>query len=171
MIERPRDRSAKIFSVRKLKRLNESFFDEAVRAHSELVDLKGRSQKGAGRGKPRSRKPFGQDADFSRCSLKEITRFQYPLRYSVVLDYYATGEGLTRGLLLGHADSPASIRRAVVRSWGSYLAKGVTVYTGWTVPPPYSFMLSAVSRRQLEWYSERRPTSLVFWATLHLNRA
>lgn len=101
----------------------------------------------------------------------ELDRLSFPMRYTAVFQYFATGEGMTHGLAIGHAVSEDDLRRELIQAWGDYFCKGAHVRSGWKPPRGYEKLLPVAAKQAIERVSEVLPGRLAFAATLHVNHA
>lgn len=67
--------------------------------------------------------------------LAEIDAFCFPTLFTAVFDYFATGEGMTVGIIMGYAQSAADLRKQVLDSFNPYYAQGADVWPNLRNPP------------------------------------
>ena len=71
----------------------------------------------------------------------EIDGFSYPTFYTASFDYFATGEGMTIGIVMGYAQSADQIRSMVNEHFGSYYGAGAEVWPKLHIPPGRSALV------------------------------
>lgn len=73
--------------------------------------------------------------------LSEVDGFNYPTFYTASFDYFATGEGMTIGIVMGYAQSADEIRRMVNEHFGAYYGAGAEVWSKLQIPPGRSALV------------------------------
>lgn len=71
----------------------------------------------------------------------EIDGFGYPTFYTASFDYFATGEGMTIGIVMGYAQSADQIRAMVNEHFGAYYGAGAEVWPKLQIPPGRSALV------------------------------
>jgi hypothetical protein len=100
----------------------------------------------------------------------DFGKLKYPGWVTVHMDYFATGEGSTRGIAVCACPDRASLERYIVRTFGSYysqdveLREGIRPLPGYEnlIPPLAQALLNKARRKQLGGILE-------FHAQLHVN--
>ncbi len=78
--------------------------------------------------------------------LSEVDGFTYPTFYTASFDYFATGEGVTIGIVMGYAQSADEIRAMVNEHFGAYYGAGAEVWSKLHLPPGRSALIPEAIR-------------------------
>ena len=108
--------------------------------------------------------------EFGFVSLIEAGGFDYPTFFTATFDYFATGEGLTIGIVMGHAHSAARLTELVTENFGTYYASGAELWPRLQLPPNATSLVPDAIRAVIA-----DPTQVIgnfFYAsTYHLNQS
>lgn len=102
--------------------------------------------------------------------LSRAEELDYPCVILVSLNYFATGEGHMRGLLIASVSSAKDLRDEVARTWSDYHAQGVEIRP-WTDLSDDGALLPVQPARDVLTRSAHRPWRLRYASTLHVNYA
>ncbi len=80
-------------------------------------------------------------------TLPELGGFSYPTFFTARLNYFATGEGQTIGILMGYVHSEESIRSIIVEHFGSYYASGADIWPKLHLPTDAEALVPAAIRK------------------------
>lgn len=110
-------------------------------------------------------------AELNLFDMDELDKLTYPGYFTVFLDYFATGEGMTRGLCILKAASADNLRRALERNWGTYFAAGCEVRPGVKPIPGYEGLVCPQVADMLKRIvrGKDRPGGFAFTSTLYGN--
>lgn len=92
--------------------------------------------------------------------------------YTITLDYLATGEGLTRGLMIQFAKNEDEARKHFADVYGSYFAMGADVKKGIHINEGYDDLLTDMSKKfilKIKTKSEDRPPMFSYQNMIHFN--
>lgn len=124
-----------------------------------------------------SERQWREDAERRKVELKlvdfdEIDTLKFPGYAIAFLDYLATGEGCTRGVLIASATSADDFRKRLIAAWGSYFARGCEIRQGTEPIPGYETLIPKHAEsilRDIQSNQESGPGNFQFAATLHAN--
>lgn len=74
-------------------------------------------------------------------TVEDFSKLTFPNWFTVHFDYFATGEGCTRGLGVWAANDLADLQRCIDISFGSFFGQGVEVCEGVRVLPGYESLV------------------------------
>lgn len=103
-------------------------------------------------------------------SVEEVDTLEYPCIASAFLDYYATGEGRTIGVIVMQADDGEAIRAAVRDEWDPYFEVDVRIRPWRGLPAGFDALDPGPALALLDEQFASRP-SFRYSATLHFNGA
>lgn len=100
--------------------------------------------------------------------LADAEKLTYPCVASAFLDYFATGEGHTMGMLVMTANTVSDLRSAAINKWGEYFAQFVEVRSWQGVPKGYEWIYPGAVEKLL---NHAYRSSFEFTSTMHFNAA
>lgn len=103
----------------------------------------------------------------------ELRALRYPTFFTASMEYFATGEGLTMGVLMAKAASYEDLVKRVGKAFGSYYAQGAEVVEGLKAGATPSTMLPPAVVNIIERHSsgELSTPAFEYEARFHLNRS
>lgn len=103
----------------------------------------------------------------------DFEQLTFPSYVTASLEYYATGEGVTRGIYMLYAMSADELRESLIKLWGEYFVIGCEAANGLIVIPGYEETIPASVHRILEGTSRQghMPHAFSFHVTVHENYA
>lgn len=96
-----------------------------------------------------------------------------PAYVTVTLEYFATGEGVTRGIFMHYVMSAEELRASLINLWGSHFAVGCEAFEGLVMVPRFEDIVPERVRLILAGRNRqgRMPHGFSFRATVHENYA
>ena len=98
----------------------------------------------------------------------ELSQLMYPGFVTAFLDYFATGEGLTRGILIARAYSEAGFRLILKDAWDEYYLPCCEFRNGLDPLPSYRSLIPPKIKEILENKTDV-PAGFSFKSVIHLN--
>lgn len=100
----------------------------------------------------------------------DFGNLKYPGLFTVHLDYFATGEGSTRGLAICACPDRPGLERYIVRTFGRYYGKGVEVRQGIRPLPGYENLIPPLPRTLMRKLRRQElACAFEFHTQIHLN--
>lgn len=103
----------------------------------------------------------------------DLDQLVFPSHITAYFKYYATGEGLTRGICMLYSNSPEELRGFLTEQWGEYFALVAEATSGLTLIPGFDDLIPICVHRALEEVDALGglPYTFSFSATTHKNYA
>ena len=98
----------------------------------------------------------------------ELSQLKYPGYVTAFLDYFATGEGITRGILIAHAYSEAGFRLILKDAWDEYFFLSCEFRNGIDPLPSYRSLIPSKIKEIIK-NKEAVPAGFSFKSVIHLN--
>ncbi len=109
-------------------------------------------------------------ADLGYVELTEVDGFDFPTFFTAVFDYYATGEGMTIGIVMGYAPRAEDLRARVNEHFGAYYAAGAEIWPKLHAPPRFERLIPDAIRGVIS-----DPAQVIgnffYVSTYHLNQS
>jgi len=109
-------------------------------------------------------------ADLGFVSLPEVEGFDYPTFFTASFDYFATGEGMTVGIVMGYAHSAEKLTTLVNEHFGEYYAAGAEVWSKLHLPSDVAGLVPDAIRKVIA-----DPAQVIgnflYSSTYHLNQS
>lgn len=100
----------------------------------------------------------------------DFEQLTFPSFVTAYLMYFATGEGVTRGIAMQYATSAVELRESLTRLWHEHFAVGCEATNGFTVLPGFEDLIPEHIKRILDGTNpQRRMPNLMFHTTVHEN--
>lgn len=100
----------------------------------------------------------------------DVDQLAFPTYFTMVGHYYATGEGLTVHLLMGHAWDAAALRQQVDRHVEPYFSSRAEYFSGLVLPKDLEDLVPPRIKGFVD-DPESIRGSLIYFSKFHLNRA
>ena len=102
--------------------------------------------------------------------LAKVGAFTYPTFFTASFDYFATGEGMTIGIVMGTAQNAEAVKSLVHEHFGTYYGAGAEVWPRLHLPPGRAGLVPEAVQRMIS-----DPTQVIgsfFYASrYHLNHS
>ena len=70
----------------------------------------------------------------SSVPLEDVEKLDFPCFFTATFDYFATGEGVTVAVFMGHATSALELRSTLEQQFGAYFIRGAQIWRGCRSP-------------------------------------
>lgn len=99
--------------------------------------------------------------------LEDVEKLDFPCYFTATFDYFATGEGVTVAVFMGHATSALELRSTLEQQFGAYFNRGAQIWQGLQVPESIeAYVPDAVKQLCSE---KRNVGNFRFFSSFHMN--